>query len=109
MAHCQHLDWDEADNKPWFHDIKEYLQKGAYPQGAVENGKRTLRRLVADFFLSGPTKMELDCCQHVKRCLKCQVYVNNIYVAFSMRGLDIIRPIELKASNKHRFILVAID
>ncbi|RDX65055.1 Protein NYNRIN, partial [Mucuna pruriens] len=28
---------------------------------------------------------------------------------FSMWGLDVIGPIELKASNGHRFILVAID
>ncbi|RDX88540.1 hypothetical protein CR513_29848, partial [Mucuna pruriens] len=45
---------DEVDDKPWYHNIKEYLQKGAYPQGATDNDKRTLRRLVADFFLSGP-------------------------------------------------------
>ncbi|RDX78140.1 Gypsy retrotransposon integrase-like protein 1, partial [Mucuna pruriens] len=157
MAYYQHLDRDEADDKPWYHDIKEYLRKGAYSQGATENGKTTLRRLIVAFFLSGPvlykrctdltllhymddqeakeiigevregifgyywTKMESDCCQHVKRCLKCQVYANNIHVApsalhnltspwpFSMWGLDIIEPIELKASNGHRFILVAID
>ncbi|RDY08453.1 Retrovirus-related Pol polyprotein, partial [Mucuna pruriens] len=65
--------------------------------------------------------MELDCCQHVKRCMKCQMYVDNIHMApsalhnltspwsFSMWGLDMIGPIEPKASNGHRFILVAID
>ncbi|RDX82837.1 Pol polyprotein, partial [Mucuna pruriens] len=65
--------------------------------------------------------MESDCCQHVKRCLKCQVYADNIHVAppalhnltspwpFSMWGLDIVGPIESKASNGHRFILVAIN
>ncbi|RDY05866.1 hypothetical protein CR513_10237, partial [Mucuna pruriens] len=31
MAHCQHQDRDEADDKPWYHDIKEYLRKGGYP------------------------------------------------------------------------------
>ncbi|RDX70003.1 Gypsy retrotransposon integrase-like protein 1, partial [Mucuna pruriens] len=140
--------------------------------GATQNGKRTLRRLAADFFLSGPilykrsadltllhcmddqeakeiieevhegvfgthanghalarkilrvgyywTKMESDCCQHVKRFRKCQVYANNMHVApsplhnltspwpFSLWGLDIIGPIEPKVSNEHRFILVAI-
>ncbi|RDX65958.1 putative protein K02A2.6, partial [Mucuna pruriens] len=67
------------------------------------------------------TKMESDYCQHVRRCMKCQVYVDNIHVAlcvlhnltslwsFSMWGLDTIGPIEPKASNRHRFILVAID
>ncbi|RDX90054.1 Pol polyprotein, partial [Mucuna pruriens] len=57
----------------------------------------------------------------LRRCTKCQIYANNIHVApstldnltspwpFSMWGLDIIGPIEPKASNGHRFILVAID
>ncbi|RDY01054.1 hypothetical protein CR513_15660, partial [Mucuna pruriens] len=112
MAHCQQLDQDdvEADGKPWYHDIKGYLEKGVYPLGATENEKRMLRRLVTGFFLSGAitllryvdkqeakrimeevhegtfgthtngyalarkilrtgyywTKMESDCCQHIK-------------------------------------------
>ncbi|RDX73679.1 Gypsy retrotransposon integrase-like protein 1, partial [Mucuna pruriens] len=175
MVHCQQLDRDdaEADGKPWYHDIKGYLEKGAYPLKATKNDKRMLRRLAIGFFLSSATlykrnanwallhcvdkqeakeimeeihegtfgthtnghslarkilkagyywtKMESDCCQHVKRCMKCQVYANNIHVApsdlhnltspwsFAMWGLDMIGPIEPKASNGHRFILVAID
>ncbi|RDX89186.1 hypothetical protein CR513_29120, partial [Mucuna pruriens] len=106
-----------------YHDIKEYLKKGNYPLGAIENDKRTLRRLATGFFLGGVvlykrsadstllrcvdgqeardimeevhggafcthanghalarnilqagyylSKMESDCCQHVKRCIKC--------------------------------------
>ncbi|RDY02517.1 Pol polyprotein, partial [Mucuna pruriens] len=65
--------------------------------------------------------MESDCCQHVKRCIKCQMYIDNIHTepstlhnltspwSFSMWGLDMIRPIEPKESNRHRFILVAVD
>ncbi|RDY06704.1 Retrovirus-related Pol polyprotein, partial [Mucuna pruriens] len=65
--------------------------------------------------------MKSNCCQHVKRGMKCQIYADNIHVVpstlhnltspwpFSMWGLDIIGPIEPKASNGHRFILVAID
>ncbi|RDX93522.1 hypothetical protein CR513_24200, partial [Mucuna pruriens] len=55
MAHCQHLDQDktEADGKPWYHDIKENLEKGAYPLGVTENDKRMLMRLATGFFLSG--------------------------------------------------------
>ncbi|RDX78981.1 hypothetical protein CR513_40662, partial [Mucuna pruriens] len=37
----------------YYHGIKEYLKKGAYPLGAPENNKRTLRRLATGFFLSG--------------------------------------------------------
>ncbi|RDX93161.1 Pol polyprotein, partial [Mucuna pruriens] len=59
------------------------------------------------------SKMESDYCQHM--------YADNIHMApfvlhnltspwpFSMWGLDMIGPIEPKASNGHRFILVAID
>ena len=65
--------------------------------------------------------MESDCCKFVKRCHKCQIYVDNIHVPptllnvisspwpLSMWGIDIIGMIEPKASNEHRFIFVAID
>ncbi|RDX72203.1 Retrovirus-related Pol polyprotein, partial [Mucuna pruriens] len=65
--------------------------------------------------------MEADCCQHVRRCMKCQMYADHIKIApttlqnltspwpFSMWGIDMIGPIEPKASNGHRFILMAID
>ena len=65
--------------------------------------------------------MESDCCAHVRRCHKCQAFTNNVNAPpiplnvlaapwpFSMWGIDMIRAIELKASNGHRFILVAID
>ncbi|XP_039166737.1 uncharacterized protein LOC120292553 [Eucalyptus grandis] len=41
--------------------------------------------------------MESDCIQHVR------------FLPFSMWGIDVIGPINPKASNGHRFILVAID
>ncbi|RDX86918.1 Pol polyprotein, partial [Mucuna pruriens] len=65
--------------------------------------------------------MESDCCQHVRKCTKCQIYANRLNAApsalhnltapwpFSMWGIDVIGLIESKASNGHRFILVAID
>ncbi|RDY02026.1 Pol polyprotein, partial [Mucuna pruriens] len=125
-------DWDKADNKPWYHDIKEYLQKSIYLQGATKKDKRTLRRLVANFFFSRPFlyKRSMDLTllrymddQEAKEIIE-EVHegvFDNIHVApfalhnltslwpFSMWGPDIIGPIELKASNWHRFILVAID
>ncbi|RDY12591.1 Pol polyprotein, partial [Mucuna pruriens] len=67
------------------------------------------------------TKLESNCYQHVRKCIKCQTHADHINVApstlhnltspwpFSMWGIDMIRPIEPKASNGHRFILVAID
>ncbi|RDX63350.1 pol, partial [Mucuna pruriens] len=105
VAHCQYLSHEaiKADPEPWYLNIKRYLEKREYPKGAFENSKRTLRRLASGFLLSGTT------------------YANHINVApstlhnltspwpFSMWSIDLIGPIELKASNGHKFILVAID
>ncbi|KAA0040172.1 uncharacterized protein E6C27_scaffold118G00070 [Cucumis melo var. makuwa] len=41
------------DNKPWYFDIKEYIKCREYPYEALENDKRTIRRLAMNFFLSG--------------------------------------------------------
>ena len=65
--------------------------------------------------------MESDCYKFTKKCHKCQIYADKIHVPpillnvisspcpFSMWGIDMIRMIEPKASNRHRFILIAID
>ncbi|KAI5387005.1 hypothetical protein KIW84_073234 [Lathyrus oleraceus] len=65
--------------------------------------------------------MESDCCKFVKKCHKCQIYADKIHVPltllnvisspwpFSIWGINMIGMIEPKASNGHRFILVAID
>ena len=65
--------------------------------------------------------MESNCIKYVRRCYKCQIYADKAHAPtfplhvltapwpFSMWGLDVIGPIEPKASNGHRFILVAID
>ncbi|RDY07606.1 hypothetical protein CR513_08263, partial [Mucuna pruriens] len=52
MAHCQQVGEVEIDGQPWYHDIREYLKKGVYPPEAIENDKRSLRRLAADFLIS---------------------------------------------------------
>ncbi|GAU51514.1 hypothetical protein TSUD_413830, partial [Trifolium subterraneum] len=41
-----------VDNKPWFHDIKMFLQKQEYPPGASNKDRKTLRRLSSSFFLN---------------------------------------------------------
>ncbi|XP_019447271.1 PREDICTED: uncharacterized protein LOC109350496 [Lupinus angustifolius] len=65
--------------------------------------------------------METDYGAYVRKCHKCQIYAHNINAPpnpinvfsapcpFSMWGMDVIEPIEPKASNGHCFILVAID
>ncbi|XP_070008176.1 uncharacterized protein [Nicotiana sylvestris] len=39
-AYCAQVE-EEADGKPWFHDIKEYLAKGAYLELANPTQKHT--------------------------------------------------------------------
>ncbi|XP_070017639.1 uncharacterized protein [Nicotiana sylvestris] len=54
LAYYAHVE-EETEGKPWFHDIKEYLSKGEYPEQANHTQKRTLRRLSNYFFQSGGT------------------------------------------------------
>ncbi|XP_070042616.1 uncharacterized protein [Nicotiana tomentosiformis] len=51
-TYCAHVE-EESDGNPWFHDIKEYLAKGEYPEYATHTQKRTLRRLANHFFQNG--------------------------------------------------------
>ncbi|XP_070015750.1 uncharacterized protein [Nicotiana sylvestris] len=51
-AYCAHVE-EEADGKPWFHDIRKYLTIGEYPELANATQKRTLRRLSNNFFHGG--------------------------------------------------------
>ena len=41
------------DEKPWYYDIKCFLQSQIYPSGASLKDKKTLRRLVNSFYLNG--------------------------------------------------------
>ncbi|XP_070007415.1 uncharacterized protein [Nicotiana sylvestris] len=50
-AYCTHVE-EETDGKPWFHDIKEYLSKGEYPEYANHTQKCTLWRFSNHFFHS---------------------------------------------------------
>ncbi|RDY10161.1 putative protein K02A2.6, partial [Mucuna pruriens] len=64
--------------------------------------------------------MEVDGCDYVIKCHKCQTYVDNVHVpptplnvmaapwSFLMWGIDVIDPIKPKAPNEHCFILVSI-
>jgi len=50
--YCSFIE-EESDDKPWYFDIKQYLKKREYPEGASENDKRMLRRLAMKFVLNG--------------------------------------------------------
>ncbi|PKI39033.1 hypothetical protein CRG98_040575 [Punica granatum] len=170
-AHCNAIEAFEA--KPWYEDIRNFLQTGQYPPFADRRDRKTLRHLSMHYFLSGEilyrrsfdstllrcidehesrrlmeevhggncgphmnglmlakrimhlgyywSTMETDCVKHVKHCHRCQVYADQIKAPpnelrpmtapwpFSMWGMDVIGPINPKASNGHMFILVTID
>ncbi|XP_050896074.1 uncharacterized protein LOC127102783 [Lathyrus oleraceus] len=43
----------KTDGKPWFYNIKRYLEKHKYPNDIFITYKKILRKLSANFFLSG--------------------------------------------------------
>ena len=43
----------EIDNKPWYYDIKRFIQDREYPPRATKNEKKYVRRMAFQFFLSG--------------------------------------------------------
>ena len=65
--------------------------------------------------------LEGDCINYVRRCHKCQIYIDKIHVSpmslhvmvspwpFSMLGMDVIRLITPKALNGHHFIFMVIN
>lgn len=44
---------EEPDGKPWYYDVKMFLQGGAYPVGATTIDKGMIRRLACQLFLNG--------------------------------------------------------
>ncbi|KAG5233085.1 RNA-directed DNA polymerase (Reverse transcriptase), Ribonuclease [Salix suchowensis] len=171
-AHCCSVE-GKIDGNPWYYDIKNFIQNQAYPMGAPNIEKKTLRRMAMDFYLDGEVlykrssdgtllrcldgvearnalrevhegicsthasghmmarkiqrfgyfwmTLEKDCIDYVRKCHKCQIYGDKMNAPptplfnllspwpFAMWGIDVIGPINPKASNGHRFILVAID
>ncbi|KAK6772421.1 hypothetical protein RDI58_030350 [Solanum bulbocastanum] len=41
------------NGKPWFTDIREYIEHQTYPKHATENDKKTIRRLAMQFVARG--------------------------------------------------------
>ncbi|GKV38840.1 hypothetical protein SLEP1_g46705 [Rubroshorea leprosula] len=65
-AHCMEI---KVDDKPWFHDIKQFLQNGEYPLYASEVNKKTIRKLAASYFLSGNTLYKRSADMTLLRCV----------------------------------------
>ncbi|KAA0061977.1 RNA-directed DNA polymerase [Cucumis melo var. makuwa] len=104
---------DEEEAKQIMTDIHEGIC------GAHANGHMKARQILRSGYYW--TTMESDCIKYARECKKCQIYMDKIHVVasplhvlsapcpFSLCGMDVIGPIDPKASNGHRFILVAID
>ncbi|XP_017628875.1 uncharacterized protein LOC108471827 [Gossypium arboreum] len=50
-SYCYNIEEEERDDHPWSQDILRYVKNREYPDQAMENDKRTLRRLAYDYAL----------------------------------------------------------
>ena len=60
---------EEVDGKPWYFDIKRYLQSREYPDSASENDKRMLRRLAFSFILDSDVLYKRNHDMMLLRCV----------------------------------------
>ncbi|XP_070012999.1 uncharacterized protein [Nicotiana sylvestris] len=68
LAYCAYVE-EEADGKPWFHDIKEYLSKGEYLEHANHIQKQTPMRLSNHFFHIGGNMYRITPDMGLLRCV----------------------------------------
>jgi len=68
-AHCMSVE-EEDDGKPWFYDIVQYLRFQKYPDRAVENDKKVIRKMSANFFLDGEVLYKRGRDQVMLRCVE---------------------------------------
>ncbi|XP_012442219.2 uncharacterized protein LOC105767257 [Gossypium raimondii] len=50
LTHCYNIEEEKRDH-PWYYDILQYVRNHEYPEQAIENDKRTLRRLANEYVL----------------------------------------------------------
>ena len=93
------------------------IHKGVY--GPYMNGHMLIKKIIQQGYYW--TTLDRDYYEYVKKCQKCQIHTNLMYTPssqlysmptpqlFSVQGIDIIGEIIPKASNEHRYIIVAID
>ncbi|XP_050920135.1 uncharacterized protein LOC127137751 [Lathyrus oleraceus] len=58
-AYCLAIEAD-PDDKPWFYDIKTFLEKQQYPEGISITDKKALKRLSSKFFLNGDFRLDIN-------------------------------------------------
>ena len=68
-AHCCDIETEEVTDKPWFHEVKRYLEAQEYPEGASVNDKKFLRRFAAKFFISNDILYKRNHDSTILRCV----------------------------------------
>ncbi|PKH79324.1 hypothetical protein CRG98_050017 [Punica granatum] len=66
-AYCDAI--EATDAKPWYEDIKDFLQTGQYPPFADRRDRKTLRRLAVHYFLSSETLYQRSFDATLLRCI----------------------------------------
>ncbi|XP_050916480.1 uncharacterized protein LOC127131610 [Lathyrus oleraceus] len=67
-THCLTMA-EESGDKPWFFDIKQYIEKQEYPAKASILDNRTIRRLASKFFLNGDVLYKRNYDMVLLRCV----------------------------------------
>ncbi|XP_070035167.1 uncharacterized protein [Nicotiana tomentosiformis] len=133
LANGSSVSNSEPHVQPWYHDIKRFLKTKECPEQDSGDQKRTIRRLASSFFFSGEVLYKRTPDLNLLRCVdarEAETIMNKVHSGihgdlihapplelypmlapwpFVAWGMDVIGPIQPKASNGHRFILVAID
>ncbi|XP_050894072.1 uncharacterized protein LOC127100828 [Lathyrus oleraceus] len=133
LAHCLAIEAD-LDDKPWFYDIKTFLEKQRYPVGISITDKKALIRLSSKFLLNSDVLYKRNYDYVILRCMdrhEASTIIKSIhegcegvhakgpamakripqvgYYWTTMEGIYMIGMIKPKASNGDRFLLVTID
>ncbi|XP_015169908.1 uncharacterized protein [Solanum tuberosum] len=116
-VYCSHVKAEPDDLPCEAAKLLEQIHVGVC--GTHMNGLTLAKKILrAGYFWM---TMEHDCCKFVQKCHKCQMHGDLIRVPpheinamsspwpFLAWGMYVIGPIEPVASNRHRFIFVAID
>lgn len=70
------------DDKPWFYDIKRYLERQEYLEKASITNKKFLRRFFAKFFLNGDVLYKRNFDSVLHRCMdrhKASTFIRSIH------------------------------
>ena len=63
---------ERPNNKPWFYDIKRYLEKQEYPENASMIDRKNLWKLASKFFLNGDVLYKRNYDMVLLRCMEKQ-------------------------------------